>query len=67
MAAALTGQGNDYIKVIPCSPHAIESFALSVHDIAQLVCKSMTMSEIDSDLDSYHCSDPIMEPIPTQV
>ena len=58
MTATLTGQGNDYIKVIPCSPQAIESFALSVPDNAQVVCKSMTMSKIDSDSDSYHCSDP---------
>ena len=54
---ALTGQGNKYTWVIPCSPQAIESFALSVHDNAQVVCKSMTMSEIDSDLYSYCCSD----------
>ena len=57
MTAALTGQGNDYIETIPCSPQAIESFALSVHDNAQVVCKSKTMSEIESDSDSYRCSD----------
>ena len=36
--ATLTGQGNDYIEAIPCSPQAIESFAPSVHDNAQVVC-----------------------------
>ena len=58
VTAALTGQGNEYIKVIPCSSQAIKSFALSVHDNAQVVCKSMTTSQIDLDSDSYHCSDP---------
>ena len=48
----LTGYRNEYIKVIPCSHQAIESFALPVHDNAQIVCKSMTMPEIDSDSDS---------------
>ena len=58
VTAAFTGKGNVYIEVIPCSPQAIESFALSVHDNAQVVCKSMTMSKIDSDSDSYYCSNP---------
>ena len=62
VTAALTRQGNDYIETIPCSPHAIESFAPSIHDNAQVVCKSMTMSEIESDSDSYHCSDPSWNP-----
>ena len=38
VTAALTGQGNDYIETIPCSPQAIESFSLSGHDNAQVVC-----------------------------
>ena len=63
MTAALTGQGNDYIETIPCSPQAIDSFALSIHDNAQVVCKSMTLSEIESDSDGYHCSDPSWNPI----
>ena len=62
MTAALTWQGNDYIETIPCSPQAIESFALSIHDHAQVVCKSMTLSEIESDSDSYCCSDPSWNP-----
>ena len=62
VTATLTGQGKDYIEVIPCSHQAIESFALSVHDKAQVVCKSMTMPEIDSDSDSYCCSDPLWNP-----
>ena len=49
VTSTLTGQGKDYIKAIPCSHQAIESFVLPVHDSAQVVCKSMTMSEIDSD------------------
>ena len=62
MTATLTGQGKDYIEVIPCSHQAIESFATSVHDNAQVVCKSMTMSEIDSDSNSSHCPDPLWNP-----
>ena len=27
VTAAVTGQGNDYIETIPCSPQAIESFS----------------------------------------
>ena len=62
VTAALTGQGNDYIEAIPHSPKAIESFAPSVHDNAQVVCKSMTMSEIKSDSDNYCCSDLLQNP-----
>ena len=57
MTAAVTGQGNDYIETIPCSPQAIESFAPSIHDNVQVVCKSMTPSKIESDSDSYSCPD----------
>ena len=59
VTATLTRQGNDYIESIPCSPQAIESFAPSIHDNVQVVCKSLTLSEIESDSDSYHCSDPL--------
>ena len=62
VTATLTGQGKDYIEAIPCSPQAIESFALSVHDNAQVVCKSMTMPEIDSDSDSSPCPDLLWNP-----
>ena len=62
MTAALTGQGKDYIEVIACCHQAIESFAPSVHDKAQVFSKSMTMSKIDSDSDSYCCSDPLWNP-----
>ena len=58
VTTALTGQGNDYIETIPCSPQAIESFAPSIHENVQVVCKSMTPSEIESDSDSYCCPDP---------
>ena len=47
VTATLTEQGNDYIKTILCSPQATESFASSVHDNAEVVCKSMTMSELN--------------------
>ena len=62
VTATLTGQGKDYIEAIPCSHQAIESFAPSVHDNAQVVCKSMTMPEIDSDSDSSHGPDPSWNP-----
>ena len=62
VTAALTGQGKDYIKTIPCSHQAIESFALSVHDNAQIVCKAITMPEIDSDSDSSCGLDPLWNP-----
>ena len=63
VTATLTGQGNDYIETIPCSPQAIESFASSIHDNVQVVCKSITPSKIESDSDSYHCPDPSWNPI----
>ena len=50
VTATLTGKGNDYIDTIPCNPQAIESFASSIYDNAQVVCKSLTMSEIEPDL-----------------
>ena len=62
VTATLTGQGNDYIKVIPCSHQAIEFFALPVHDSTQVVCKSMAMPEIDSDSDSSCGLDPSWNP-----
>ena len=62
VTAALTGQGEDYIKAISCSHQAIESFAPSVHDNAQVVCKSMTMPEIGSASDSSHGLDPLWNP-----
>ena len=62
VTAALTGQGKDYIKVIPCSHQATESFALPVHGNAQVVCKSMTMPEIESNSDSSHGLDPLWNP-----
>ena len=57
MTSAITGQGRDYIDTITCSSQAMDSFALPVPNNTQVVCKSMTISEIDSDIDSYHCSD----------
>ena len=58
VTAALTVQANDYIETIPCSPQAIQSFTSSIHDNAQVVCKSMTMSEIKPDSESSSCPDP---------
>ena len=62
VTATLTGQGNDYIETIPCSTQAIESFVLYIHDHAQVVCKSMTLSEIELNLNSYSCPDPSSNP-----
>ena len=62
VTSAITGQGRDYIDTIACSPQAIESFALSVPNNTQVVCKLMTISEIDSNIDSYHYIDPLWNP-----
>ena len=62
VTATLTGQGNDYIKTIPCSPQAIKSFTPSIHDNVQVVCKSMTPSKIELDSDSSSCHDPSWNP-----
>ena len=48
VTAAIREQGNDYIETIPCSPQTIESLLPSTHDNAQVVCKSITTSEIKS-------------------
>ena len=58
VTTTVTGQGNDYINTIPCSPQGIESFTSSIHDNAQVVCKSITTSEIKSDSVSSSCPDP---------
>ena len=44
VTAAITGQGNDHIEVIPCSPQTIKSLLWSVPDSAQIVCKAITLS-----------------------
>ena len=62
VTAAITGQGKNYIKAIPCSHQAIEASAQPVYDSAQVVCKSMTMPETDSDSDSFHGIDPSWNP-----
>ena len=58
VTAALTGQGNDYIETIPCSSQITESLTPSIHDNAQVVCKSITMSDMESNSDSSICPDP---------
>ena len=62
VTATLTGQGNDYIDTVPCNPQAIRSFASSIHDNAQVVCKFLTTSEIEPDSESYSCPDPSWNP-----
>ena len=62
VTAALIGQGKDYIKTIPCSHQAIESFIPTASDNAQVVCKSMTMPEIDSSSDRSSGLDPTWNP-----
>ena len=48
VTAVITGQGNDYIEAIPCSPQTIQSFLSSVPDNAQVVCKAITWSSEQS-------------------
>ena len=62
VTTALIGQGNDYMETIPCSPQTIELLTSSIHDNAQVVCKSITMSEIELDPDSSSCPDPSWNP-----
>ena len=62
VTAALTGQENDYIETVPCSPQIIESLNPSIHDNAQVVCKSINTSEIESNSDSSSCPDPSWNP-----
>ena len=62
VTAALTGQGNDCIETIPCSSQIIESLTPSIHDNTQVVCKSITTSEIKSNSDSSSCPDPSWNP-----
>ena len=62
VTTALTGQENDYINTIPCSPQAIESLTSFIHDNAWVVCKSITTPEIEVDSDSYSCPDPSWNP-----
>ena len=59
---ALIGKGNDYIETIPCSPQIIESLTPSIHDNAQVVCKSITTSVIESKPDSFSCPGPSWNP-----
>ena len=59
VTAAFTGQGKDYIKVIPCSHQAIESFTPPAPDDAQVVCISMTMPEMESSSDRSNGLDPL--------
>ena len=42
VTAAITGQGNDHIEAIPCSPQTIDSLPSSISDNAQIVCKAIT-------------------------
>ena len=62
VTTALSGQGNNYIKTIPCSPQAIESFTPSTYDNVHVVSKSITKSEIEVNSDSPSCLDPSWNP-----
>ena len=42
IATAITGQGNDHIKAIPCSPQTIETLLPSIPDDALIICKAIT-------------------------
>ena len=48
--AAITGQGNDHIEAIPCSPQTIELLLPSIPDNAQIFCKAITQSPGQSNL-----------------
>ena len=48
VTAAITGQENDYIETILCSPQIIGSLIPTTHDNAQIVCKFITTSEIET-------------------
>ena len=50
VTAAITGQGNDHIEAIPCSPQTIESLLPSISDDALIVCKAITLSSGQSHL-----------------
>ena len=50
VTASITGQGNDLIEAIPCSPQTIESLLPSIPDNAQIVCKAITWSSGQSHL-----------------
>ena len=58
VTAAITGQGNNYIEAIPCSPQTIESLLPFINDNAQIVCKAITTSEIKSNLGNFSHPDP---------
>ena len=51
VTATITGQGNDYIETVPCNPQIIESLIPSIHDNAQVICKSIATSRVRP---SYH-------------
>ena len=42
VTGAITGQGNDHIEAIPCSPQTFESLLPSIPDNDQIVCKAIT-------------------------
>ena len=48
--AIVTGQGNDHIEAIPCSPQNLESLLPSISDNDQIVCKAITWSSGQSHL-----------------
>ena len=58
VTAAITGQGNDYIEAIPCSPQTIESLLASFPDNAQIVSKAIMTSEIESNWCDFSHPDP---------
>ena len=44
VTTAIAGQGNDYIKAVPCSPQTIESLLPSIPGDAPIVCKAIAQS-----------------------
>ena len=48
VTATITGQGNDCIETVLCNPQIIESLTPSTHDNAQVICKSIATSRVES-------------------
>ena len=49
VAATITGQGNNHIEAIPCSPQTVDSLLPSIPDDTFIVSKAITRSSRQSD------------------
>ena len=48
VTTVITGQENDHVEAIPCSPETIQSLLLSPPEEALIVCKAITWSSRES-------------------